>query len=90
MASLSAKSSVCQMEMPRVGQDPSGERPANDSSGEVFCLSQPAEGQVSTVSPLSVLGKMFLELATGRPAHHPRLWSELSWVAIFAGPPSCQ
>lgn len=44
MASLSAKSSVCQMEMPRVGQDPSGERPANDSSGEVLCLSQPAEG----------------------------------------------
>lgn len=45
MASLPAKSLVCQMEIWRVGQGPSGERPEHGSSRKVLYLSQPAEEQ---------------------------------------------
>ena len=57
MASLPAKSLVFQMEIRRVGQGPSGERPEHDSSRKVLYLSQPAEGQLCTVCTPLRLGK---------------------------------
>lgn len=57
LASLPAKSLVWQMEIRRVGQGPDGERPEEDSSREVLYLSQPAEGQLSTICTHLRLGK---------------------------------
>lgn len=66
MASLPAKSLVCRSKMPSVGQEPSGERPVNESPQEELYLFQPAEGHLAPVCLLSVMGKMPSKFETGR------------------------
>lgn len=64
MTSLPAKSLVCRTKMPGVEQDPSGERPVNESPLKVLYLFQPTEGHLAPVCLVSVMGKMHLKFET--------------------------